>query len=63
VQAERLHLLVIRCVACAVPSGLPLWAFVEGRSAAASAIFAARIQQHLHRQNVWLRDVRRGLAN
>jgi len=32
------------------------WAFAEGRSAAASAVFASRIQQHLDRYGISLRD-------
>ncbi|MGH9690330.1 MAG: hypothetical protein ACRD4C_04400 [Candidatus Acidiferrales bacterium] len=38
-------------------SGLLFWAFAEGRSASASAVFAARIQQHLECYGVSLRDL------
>jgi hypothetical protein len=34
-----------------------IWAFAEKRGAAASALFAARIQQHLSRCGVSLRDL------
>jgi hypothetical protein len=40
-----------------VRSGLLFWSFAENRSAAASAVFAARIQQHLDRYGVSLRDL------
>ena len=40
-----------------VRSGLLFWAFAQKRSAAASAVFAARIQQHLDRWGVNLRDL------
>ena len=33
------------------------WAFASRRSAAASAVFASRVQQHLHRYGVSLRDL------
>jgi hypothetical protein len=36
---------------------LLFWSFAEKRSAAASAVFAARIQQHLDRYGVSLRDL------
>jgi len=56
-QAQRLKLPVIQYTAREVRSGLLFWAFAEGRSASASAIFASRIQQHLHRYGVSLRDL------
>ena len=40
-----------------VRSGLLFWAFASRRSAAASAVFASRVQQHLHRYGVSLRDL------
>jgi len=40
-----------------VRSGLLFWSFAEKRSAAASAVFASRIQQHLDRCGVSLRDL------
>lgn len=48
---------IIQYTARDVRSGLLFWAFAEGRSASASAVFAARIQQHLHRYGVSLRDL------
>ncbi len=48
-QAQRLGLPVIQYTAREVPSGLLFWSFAERRSAAASAVFAARIQRHLNR--------------
>jgi len=36
---------------------LLFWSFAEKRSAAASAVFASRIQQHLNRYGVSLRDL------
>jgi transposase len=56
-QAQRLKLPVIQYTARDVRSGLLFWAFADGRSASASAVFAARIQQHLHRYGVSLRDL------
>jgi transposase len=56
-QAQRLRLPVIQYTARDVRSGLLFWAFAEGRSASASAVFAARIQQHLDRYGVSLRDL------
>jgi len=56
-QAQRLKLPVIQYTARDVRSGLLFWAFAEGRSASASAVFAARIQQHLNRYGVSLRDL------
>ena len=40
-----------------VRSGLLFWAFAQHRSASASAVFAARIQQHLQRCGICLRDL------
>ena len=40
-----------------VRSGLLFWSFAQQRSASASAVFAARIQQHLDRYGVSLRDL------
>src|SRR2546422_2136651 len=40
-----------------VRSGLLFWAFAQQRSASASAVFASRIQQHLDRYGVSLRDL------
>ncbi len=56
-QAQQLALPVIQYTAREVRSGLLFWAFAQRRSAAASAVFAARIQQHLERYGVSLRDL------
>jgi transposase len=56
-QAQRFGLPAIQYTAREVRSGLLFWAFAEKRSAAASAVFAACIQQHLHRYGVSLRDL------
>src|SRR3984893_9526711 len=56
-QAQRLKLPVVQYTAREVRSGLLFWAFAEGRSASASAVFASRIQQHLDRYGVSLRDL------
>ncbi len=56
-QAQRLNLPVIQYTARDVRSGLLFWAFAEGRCASASAVFASRIQQHLDRYGVSLRDL------
>ena len=56
-QAQQLGLPIIQYTAREVRSGLLFWAFAEKRSAAASAVFAARIQQHLSRCGVSLRDL------
>src|SRR5437868_237927 len=56
-QAQRLHLPAIQYTARDVRSGLMFWAFAQQRSASASAVFASRIQQHLHRYGVSLRDL------
>ena len=51
----------IQYTAREVRSGLLFWSFAERRTAAASAVFAARIQQHLDRFGVSLS--RSGLEN
>lgn len=56
-QAQRLHLPLIQYTAREIRSGLLFWAFAEQRRASASAVFAARIQQHLARYGVSLRDL------
>ena len=56
-QARLLGLPAIQYTARDVRSGLLFWAFAEKRSAAASAVFATRIQQHLDRYGVSLRDL------
>ena len=56
-QAQALGLPAVQYTARDVRSGLLFWAFAEKRSAAASAVFASRIQQHLHRYGVSLRDL------
>jgi hypothetical protein len=56
-QAQRLHLPTIPYTARDVRSGLLFWAFAQQRSASASSVFASRIQQHLHRYGVSLRDL------
>jgi hypothetical protein len=56
-QAQRLLLPVIQYTARDVRSGLLFWAFAQQRSASPSAVFASRIQQHLHRYGVSLRDL------
>lgn len=56
-QAERLRLPWVQYSAREVRSGLFFWAFAQRRSAAASAVFAARIQQHLDRYGISLRDL------
>jgi transposase len=56
-QAQRLRLPWVEYTAREVRSGLLFWAFAQKRSAAASAVFAARIQQHLERCGVTLRDL------
>ncbi len=48
-QAQSLGLPLIQYTAREVRSGLLFWAFSQQRSAAVSAVFAARIQQHLAR--------------
>jgi transposase len=56
-QAQHLGLPVVQYTAREVRSGLLFWAFAQRRSAAASAVFAARIQQHLDRCGISLRDL------
>jgi transposase len=56
-QAQQFGLPAIQYTAREVRSGLLFWAFAEKRSAAASAVFAARIQKHLDRYGVSLRDL------
>jgi transposase len=56
-QAQQLGLPAIQYTAREVRSGLLFWAFAQQRTAAASAVFAARIQQHLARYGVSLRDL------
>jgi transposase-like protein len=56
-QAQQLGLPAIQYTARDVRSGLLFWSFAEKRSAAASAVFAARIQQHLDRYGISLRDL------
>jgi transposase len=56
-QAQQLGLPAIQYTAREVRSGLLFWSFSRRRSAAASAVFAARIQQHLDRYGVSLRDL------
>jgi transposase len=56
-QAQQLRLPAIQYTAREVRSGLLFWAFAEKRSAAASAVFASRIQQLLERYGISLRDL------
>ncbi len=56
-QAQQLGLPAIQYTAREVRSGLLFWAFAEKRSAAASAVFASRIQQLLERYGISLRDL------
>jgi transposase len=56
-QAQRLRLPLLQYTAREVRSGLLFLAYAQRRRAAASAVFAARIQQHLHRSGVSLRDL------
>ena len=56
-QAQQLGLPTIQYTAREIRSGLLFWAFAEQRSASASAVFAARIQQHLDRYGISLRDL------
>ncbi len=56
-QAQQLGLPAIQYSAREVRSGLFFWAFAQARSASASAVFASRIQQHLDRYGVSLRDL------
>lgn len=56
-QAQAFDLPAVQYTARDVRSGLLFWAFAQRRSASASALFAARIQQHLERCGVSLRDL------
>jgi hypothetical protein len=56
-QAQQLGLPAVQYTAREVRSGLLFWAFAQQRCAAASAVFAARIQQLLERCGVSLRDL------
>src|SRR6266700_3061706 len=56
-QAQAFDLPAVQYTARDVRSGLLFWAFAQRRSASASALFAARIQQHLERCGVTLRDL------
>ena len=56
-QARQLGLPVVQYTAREVRSGLLFWSFASRRSASASAVFASRIQQHLERYGVSLRDL------
>src|SRR5712692_7357742 len=56
-QAQAFDLPAVEYTAREVRSGLLFWAFSQRRSAAASSVFAARIQQHLERCGVSLRDL------
>jgi transposase len=56
-QAQRWRLPLVEYTAREVRSGLLFWAFAQKRSASASAVFAARIQQHLDRCGIRLRDL------
>ena len=56
-QAQRWRLPLVEYTAREVRSGLLFWACAQKRSAAASAVFAARIQQHLDRCGVDLRHL------
>src|SRR5260370_1672967 len=56
-QAQAFDLPAVDYTALEVLSGLLFWAFAQRRSAAASSVFAARIQQHLDRCGISLRDL------
>src|SRR5713226_3759693 len=56
-QAQALGLPLVQYTARDVRSGLLFLAFAQRRSAAASEVFAARIQRHLNRYGVSLRDL------
>src|SRR6266852_6198405 len=56
-QAQALGLPLVQYTARDVRSGLLFLAFAQRRSAAASEVFAARIQRHLDRWGVSLRDL------
>jgi transposase len=56
-QAQRLGLPAVQYTAREVRSGLLFLAYADRLSAAASSVFAARIQRHLHRYGIDLRDL------
>lgn len=56
-QTQAFDLPAVEYTAREVRSGLLFWAFAQRRSAAASSVFAARIQQHLDRCGISLRDL------
>ncbi len=56
-QAQLLDLPAVQYTAREVRSGLLFLGFAQRRSAAASAVFAARLQQHLQRYGISLRDL------
>ncbi len=56
-QAQALALPLVQYTAREIRSGMLFWAFAQRRSAAASEVFAARIQRHLDRCGVSLRDL------
>ena len=56
-QAQRLRLPLIQYTAREVRSGLLFLAFARRRTAGASQLFAARVQRHLDRYGVQLRDL------
>jgi hypothetical protein len=56
-QAQSLRLPLVEYTAREVRSRLLFWAFAQKRSATASAVFAARIERHLDRWGVNLRDL------
>jgi hypothetical protein len=56
-HAQRLGLPIIQYAARGVRRGLLFRSFAAQRTAAASKVFASRIQQHLDRYGVSLRDL------
>ncbi len=56
-QIKARGLPAIQYTAREVRSGLLFWSFAQRRSAAASAVFAARVQRHLDHYGVSLRDL------
>ena len=56
-QAQAFDLPTVEYTAREVRSGLLFWAFAQRRSAAASSVFAARMQQHLAGCGISLRDL------
>jgi transposase len=56
-QSQALALPAVQYTARDVRSGWFCWAFAQRRSAAASSVFAARIQKHLEHCGVSLRDL------